>query len=250
MNEAISKDSSQSTLAAARVGTIAGQAAGDTTKSKTGISLAAAQVSLGTAAAFVVLLAALHFIKPEFDPSWRMISEYEIGANGWIMSFAFLSLALSCAALFIAVRSQVRTLGGKIGLALLLVSALGMAIGGIFTTDPITAKSDELTTNGSLHGVGFLLGNPAFLFASALISWSLTRNAAWSGAKRSIAWAAVLVWAGLVVFALAMVIFLPGSAGFGPEVPIGWPNRFLILTYAVWLIVVAWRAAQLRGQES
>ena len=66
MNEAISKDSSPSTLAAAGVGTIAGQAAGDTTKSKTGISLAAARVSLGAAAAFVVLLAALHFIKPEF----------------------------------------------------------------------------------------------------------------------------------------------------------------------------------------
>jgi hypothetical protein len=216
----------------------------------TAISQTAARVSLAAASVFLVLLAALHFIKPEFDPSWRMISEYEIGANGWIMSVAFLSLALSCVTLFVAVRSQVPTLGGRIGLVVLLVSALGLTFGGIFTSDPITATSDQLTTTGSMHGVGFLLGIPTFLTASALISWSLARNPRWSTAKQSVAWAAVLVWVGFAVFLLAMAIWLPGSAGFGPDVPIGWPNRFLIVTQATWLIVVAWSALRLRRHVS
>lgn len=45
----------------------------------------AARLSFAAAATFVVLLAALHLIKPELDPSWGFISEYAIGDNGWIM---------------------------------------------------------------------------------------------------------------------------------------------------------------------
>jgi hypothetical protein len=150
----------------------------------------------------------------------------------------------------LGVRSQVRTIGGRIGLVLLLVSALGLTMGGIFTTDPITATSKELTTTGSLHGVGFFLGIPTIVLASTLISRSLARNPAWFTAKRSIGWAAGLVWVGLVVFGLAIAITLPGSNGFGPDVPVGWPNRFLIVTQCAWLMVVAWNAIKLRDQES
>jgi len=50
-----------------------------TTKPVTAISEAAARVSFAAAATFVVLLAALHVLEPEFDPSWRFISEYELG---------------------------------------------------------------------------------------------------------------------------------------------------------------------------
>ena len=53
-----------------------------TAKPVTTISLTAARLSFGGAATFMVLLTALHFIKPELDPSWRMISEYEIGRHG------------------------------------------------------------------------------------------------------------------------------------------------------------------------
>ena len=28
---------------------------------------------------FIAILFLLHFLEPEFDPSWRMISEYELG---------------------------------------------------------------------------------------------------------------------------------------------------------------------------
>ena len=37
-----------------------------------------AEISLMAVASFSVLLILLHFLKPELDPSWRMISEYEI----------------------------------------------------------------------------------------------------------------------------------------------------------------------------
>src|SRR5918999_605762 len=110
------------------------------------ITPTAALLSIAGAATIVVLLAALHFIKPELDPSWHFISEYAIGDYGWIMVLAFLSLALSYISLFVALRSQLHTITGRIGLALLLVSALGLIIAAIFTTDPITVSKEAVTT--------------------------------------------------------------------------------------------------------
>jgi hypothetical protein len=128
-----------------------------TTQSVTAISQTAARLSLAGAATFVVLLAALHLLKPELDPSWHFISEYAIGRHGWMMVLAFGSLAFSYLMLFVALRSQLRTLWGRIGLALLLVSAAGLAIAGVFTTDPITASKDAATSEGKLHNLGRLV---------------------------------------------------------------------------------------------
>lgn len=68
---------------------------------------------------FLVLLTLLHVIKPELEPSWRMVSEYAIGRHGWVMTVAFLAMAVSCALLVFGVRALMPTLGGKIGVYLL-----------------------------------------------------------------------------------------------------------------------------------
>ena len=218
----------------------------NSTKPVTAISQVMARLSFVAAAAFVVLLAALHVIKPELDPSWRFISEYAIGDYGWMMVLAFFSLALSYVTLFIAIRSQIRTISGRIGLALLLVSAAGLTMAGIFTTDPITASQDGMTAEGYLHSLGGWLGF-AMPFAAALVSWSLARDQAWSPARRSLIWAAGLAWIGFLVSLVSLGVMVSQSSGqFGPEVLVGWPTRFEIFTYCVWLMVVAWRAADER----
>ena len=209
----------------------------------------AARVSGTAGGLFLVLLAAVHVIKPELDPSWRFISEYAIGEHGWVMVVAFLSLALSCATLFIAIRSEARTRGGKVGLAFLLAGAVGLTIAAVFTTDPITAGSDEMTTGGALHGAGNVIGTLSIPIAAALIGRSLRRNPAWSFARRSLLWSAVLTWIGLLVFEVSFAAMVPGRE-LGPEVRIGWPNRVMIVTYAVWLIVVAQQASHLRKRKA
>ncbi len=214
----------------------------------TEISQTAARLSLAAATTFLVLPAALYFIKREFDPSWRVISEYALGDYGWIMALAFLSLALSCVSLFVAIRSQIRPLGGKIGLAFLLIAAAGLIIAAFFTTDPITASRDELTTHGNLHALAAALGT-GFPIAAALIGLSLARSRAWFPARRSLLWAAGLAWIGFLVFALSMVVMFPDDGTFGPDVLIGWPNRFMMVAYSAWLMVVAWRALQLSRQR-
>src|SRR5215204_13230 len=141
------------------------------------ISRTAALLAFAGAATLVVLLAALHFIEGELDPSWHFISEYAIGDYGWMMVVAFLSLALSYVRLFVAIRLQLRTIVGHIGLALLLVSALGLTIAAIFTTDPITVSEDALTTEGTLHNLGGTLGMAMpFALGSLAGDWLVFRR--------------------------------------------------------------------------
>jgi Protein of unknown function (DUF998) len=125
-----------------------------------------AQITIVATSLFVVLLGLLHLLEPEFDPKWRLISEYELGNYGWLMRIAFYSLAAGCISLFIAIRAQIRGIGGTIGLVLLLVIAVGLTIGGIFTTDPITTPADAHTFGSCRfrgvdhHGIAFAAPRP------------------------------------------------------------------------------------------
>lgn len=211
----------------------------NTTELKSKISQTAAWVSFGAAALFLVLLLLLHFIKPEFNPSWNMISQYEIGNYGWIMQLAFLTLASSCFALVLAIHSQVRTIWGRIGLVLLLVTVIGMTIAAFNITDPITTPRAEMTAHGNLHGLGFLLGVPSQVIAILLISLTLRRNRAWVSARRVLLWTAQLPWLSVAVMG---AIIIANGGKFGPGIFVGWPNRLYIISCCIWLMTVAWHA--------
>jgi hypothetical protein len=217
-----------------------------TAKPVTVISRTAARLSFAAATVSLVLLAALHVIKPELDPSWRMVSEYAIGDHGWVMRLAFFSLAFSCASLFVAIRSQTRTVGGRIGLAVLLATAAAMTAAAIFAIDPITASKDELTTHGNLHALASMVGVPGLPVAAVLISRGLARNQAWSSARRSLIWTTNLTWISLLLMVSILAVMLPQAGGrFGPDVLIGWPNRLMLLAYGAWLMIVSWRVVRL-----
>src|SRR5690349_2120704 len=93
------------------------------TGATTGQILAARLSMYGTIAVFLLVLL-LHRVKPEFEPSWRFVSEYAIGQHGWIMVLAFSIWALSCVALFVALRGEVASVAGRIGNYVLLVVAV------------------------------------------------------------------------------------------------------------------------------
>jgi hypothetical protein len=218
----------------------------DHTQPITAMSLAAARLAFAGGATFVLLLAALHLLRRDLDPSWHFVSEYAVGDYGWMMTLAFLALALSYVALFVTLRFQVRTLAGRIGLALLLVSAIGLILGGLFATDPLSAGVEDQTVSGKLHSVGGSLGI-VMPFAAALVSWSLTRRRAWSLTRVPLLWSAGLAVVGFLVSAVSLAVLLSQSEGtFGPDVVVGWPNRLEILAYTVWPMVVAWCAVRLR----
>lgn len=153
--------------------------------------------AFAAAGAFLLFLAALHVLKPEFDPSWRLISEYALGDYGWMMTLAFFCLALGCMAVTVAIWRYTGTIEGRIGLLLLVVS-VGLSTAAAFTCDPITDRISSLS--GMIYAFGALLVIPIFPIAVTLISSSLFRDSGWASAQRWVPWVALLVWIGFLSF--------------------------------------------------
>jgi hypothetical protein len=191
----------------------------------------AAQVSLAAVAAFSLLLAIVHVLKPEIEPSWRMISEYEIGRYGWIMRLAFVCWSASVFAVAVALQPY----AAFIGSAALFVVAVGPLGAAVFATEPITTPTGSTGIAHRLHaifGALFILGFPV---AATLVD----------GAAGGPRWLWLVPWIGLVVFmGSAVTLQARGRRSAGPDVPIGWPNRFLVLTYVTWLAIAAWTLLQ------
>ncbi|MGI8332684.1 DUF998 domain-containing protein [Actinomadura scrupuli] len=190
-------------------------------------SATAAKLSSAAIIVYQILLLAVIFIRPELDPARKPISEYAIGRHGWVMVSAFLTAAAAYGCLFVAVRPAVRGVAGRIGLGVLGVCVAGTAGVGVFVADPVVTPLTGLTVIGTLHvvcGFGALVLLP---FAALLLNLDLARGDA--ATAPVLRWTAGLPLAGLVLhWALSLAI--------PPE---GWPPRFLFLTYAVWLIVLA-----------
>ena len=192
----------------------------------------------------MALLAALHILSPEFDPSWRMVSEYANGQYGWVLSLMFVSWAVSSWALAFAIWSQVRTRAGKIGLVFLIAAGIGEAMASVFDI------------NHPLHGLAGMIGIGSLPVAAMLISVSLGRTQAWSVAKKVLLWTANLTWVSVILmvatFILLIVTYTQAGGEMTSEVTVlppgvialvGWANRLLIVVYCVWVMTVARLAA-------
>jgi hypothetical protein len=209
-----------------------------------------ARIAIALSAAFLAILLLLHFLEPEFDPSWRMISEYELGRFGWMMSLAFFCWGGSVLALLVALWPSLRTLGGAIARGWLVLIGVALFGAGIFITNPIT--DNVQSTANTLHTLCGALVILTFPMAASLAAGSLARNEAWATARRVLLWATLLVWFGLVAYLGSIILsnaINPTAGRVGPHVLQGWPNRFMALVYHVWLIVVALRAAQAASQD-
>jgi hypothetical protein len=160
------------------------------------------------------------------------------------MSGGFLLSAVSYAALFVTLSSQLQGTMGRIGLGVLLICVIGAAGVGIFTTDPMPLHY-PLSTTGTLHVICGTSQLVLFPFAALLINVSLARQGqTWTRARRVLLWSAGLPLFGFLSFAVYTGVFVAplGPHAYGPGVNIGWPPRFAFLTYMLWLVTVAQQA--------
>ncbi|HSA84508.1 MAG TPA: DUF998 domain-containing protein [Patescibacteria group bacterium] len=217
------------------------------------LSVVSAWVSIFSGLLALVLLVTLHFVSSEFDPSFRMISEYALGNHAAILSGFFFTWALSTFVLLFAVGSQVKGIGGKIGLVFLFLGAIGMTMGGLYDI------------RHPLHGAAFGLGVPALPIAAVLITLSLVRQKGWDKHKKLLLWTAHLTWVSLIFMALTMFLFISSYMQAGGvmdstprvhiELPdgviavVGWFNRLLVISYIVWVIKTAWISLKVKGKK-
>lgn len=210
------------------------------------MSFIASHLSVIFSTTFLIILFLLHFLKPEFDPSWRMISEYEIGRYGWLMRLAFFCWGSSVLSLLVALRGFLRTNGGIVGYVWLILIGIALFGAGIFATNAITDTTPN--TANSLHTFFGAFVIMTFPIASSLVVGSLARNKEWSAARRRQFWMEILVWLSMVAFFGSIIISTainPSAGRVGPEVYLGWPNRLMVVVYNIWLITIAVNARKL-----
>jgi Protein of unknown function (DUF998) len=195
---------------------------------------------------FIVILTALHFIKPEIQPSWNFISEYEIGRFGWLMQIAFFYLALSCIFLVLALWKQLNIVG-KIGLIMLMIASAGMMLSAIFRPDALNTPANLVTTSGRLHQTGAMLDQ--IPFAAILITIAFFRNKDWQVNSYLLILSLMLVWFGFICFVGSIQEQFPADGKFGPNVTVGWQHRLLMVTQAVWLAIIG-QQFRLRTQRT
>lgn len=190
--------------------------------------------------AFLAILVLLHFLEPQFDPSWRMISEYEIGPYGLLMTIAFICWGLGVLDLQMVLARSLQTMGGKIGRWWLVVIGVAMMTAGVFKTNAIT--DNIVSLDNTIHTICGAVVIMTFPVAASLVARSLTRNPKWAPARSWLLWGTMLCWLSLVVFFGSIIVsglIHPGAGRVGPQVLLGWPNRLLVVVYSVWMIVVA-----------
>jgi NAD/NADP transhydrogenase beta subunit len=202
-----------------------------------------ARTALAAVVLFLILLAALHFIEPEFDPSKRLISEYELGRWGWVMSLAFFSLGVGVLATLLSTWDSSRIRRGLIGRWWFLAISVALFGAGMFY--PYTPPN----LGSYIHGVCGVIVIVTFPIAATLYSSGLAHSQAWSALRRQLRWATVLVWMGLLSFVGSMVVLgiisQPVDRSHS-NLFIGWQNRFMIVMYSLWLMFVAWPVAFLK----
>jgi hypothetical protein len=191
------------------------------------MSAVAAVVALVAGGICAGLILILHFVEPEYDPSWRMISEYSLGRHGWLMRLAFIAMAISPAAICVALWP----FGGVSTLGLAIVG--GGALGAAFVdADPITTPPAQATAVGKAHSLLGAVCIVGFPVAALAAGWGVTVEFGWALAAASVA-----AWAGLVWFlaVAASARGLPGS----PQVRVGWPDRVCLIGYLAWVVLAA-----------
>jgi hypothetical protein len=101
---------------------------------------------------------------------------------------------------------------------------------GIFKTNAITEPPTSTANN--LHTLCGAIVILTFPIAASLVAGSLVRNQAWATARRQLLWSTLLVWFGQLAFFGSIIISNannPSAGRVGPEVFLGWPNRFMVV---------------------
>jgi hypothetical protein len=195
------------------------------------VSTVAAVYALSAVALAVGLVTLLHRLEPEFDPSWRMLSEYSLGRYGALMRVAFLAGGSSVIAAAVALAGSAWP--ASLGLVLVAIGPLGAAF---VDTDPITTPRPEMSRRGNIHaalGALFILGFP---LAATVAGISAASDPALGPV---LAWASVAPWLALAWFLGTNIRYARPDGVGAPDVRIGGPNRVSMLAYLGWVALAA-----------
>jgi hypothetical protein len=201
------------------------------------------KIAIGAGSGYVFLLLVLHILEPEFDPTWRFISEYALGKFGLLMNACFLLYSVAAICIILLVRPHIRTIVGYIGLIILAISALGIAMAGLFNTDPISTEMSEISSSGTIHYMGASLDFAPLAFF--LLAFGLGRNNSWRPIRTRLLITSVIS----ILLTIAFMASMPEDYKFDPGTYTGLIGRFLFVSYLASILVIGFHARKLASAE-
>ena len=180
---------------------------------------------------FCITVVALHFLRPDYDPIRRFMSEYAVGPYGVLMTSAFFGMSLGSLALVIGLYQGVPPPGRSIGLVLLGIWGVGVLFAGLFPSD---LKGAPETRSGNIHNLVSLVGFLSVVPATILVSWRFKQDEKWHSFHGPALILALVMLSALIGF------FLPAAAEF-----VGLSQRIFVGAVLTWLLLTAARLRSL-----
>ena len=178
-------------------------------------------------AAFTVVVAVFHLLRPDLKPSEDYISYYAVGRYGLLMVAAFIALGLGCLALAIGIRATMRGVVPLVGCTLLGLAGVGLIVGGVARTD---LEGQAVTTMGNVHVLGAAVVGLLGLFLSVMVlTVTFIMRSPWRSFRPL--WLALALL--MVVVFVAFGTISTTAAGLG--------QRVLVGAELLWLLVAASR---------
>lgn len=195
----------------------------------------AAYIIVASVIYFAVVIALLHFLRTDYDPGYRFLSEYVNGPYGELMRSTFFVLTVGTLALSLglwrSVSSKLRFLPG---LLLLVIWAGAVFLAGIYTAD---LQGLPPTPSGQMHVRMSMIGFPCLTLALPLISILLRWEQEWRS-----------VWLICAALSAAMIIcfFAIGQLA---EIRLGGlGQRMFLACMLAWMFVIGWKLLTLEKQ--
>jgi hypothetical protein len=176
---------------------------------------------------FLLILAALHFVRPDVNPVSEPMSNYAVGPYGFLLAAADIGICLAALALMFGLYLGIAPPGRSYaGLFLLGVYGVSGLLAGIFPID----VGGGATTVGTIHNI---VGNIAFFgfpIAVILLSLGMGKDERWRSFRRP-----ALALSLVVVLTVILTIVGSNIGLFGVT------QRLANVTALLWILLVGLR---------
>jgi hypothetical protein len=174
---------------------------------------------------FLLILAALHFLRPDVNPVSEPISNYAVGPYGLLLTAADIGIGLAAFALMFGLYLGIAPPGRSyVGLFILGLYGVSELLAGIFPID----VGGEATTFGTIHNIVGNLSFFGFPIAVILLSLGMGKDERWRSFRRP-----ALAVSFAVVLTVILTIVGSNIGLFGVT------QRLANVTAMLWMLVVA-----------
>ena len=192
------------------------------------VSIFLAFLTIVGIAGYLLNLAALHFLRTDVNPVVEPVSNYAVGAYGFLSTAANIGGGLGALALTLGLYLSIAPPGrSRVGLFLLGLFGVSELLAAIFPID----VGAQATTIGTIHNIVGNISFFGFLAAVILLSWSMGKDEQWRSIRRP-----ALALA-LVVLGMAVLTIVGANIGIG----FGVGQRLFNVTSMGWMLLVALR---------